>query len=845
MGGDADAFGALLYAGRRSAGLSQEELAERSGLSVRTIRELERGRTRWPYPDSVQRLADALELRDTARVEFVVAAVRRPPGRAAVRPAGGAIQRTGGGRVVPRQLPGPLPAFVGRQDQLAALSRVLHQPGGTAIITAIRGTAGVGKTALAVHWAHQVAAEFPDGQLFLNLQGFDLTGTPMPPADALRVFLDGLGIPADQLPETIEAQRGLYRSLLVGKRVLVVLDNAHDAAQVRPLLPGCPTCRVVVTSRNQLVGLTALDAAHPLTLDVLTDAEANELLRQRLGAERLTDDPHAATRIITSCAHLPLALCIVAAHAATRPDLPLAHIAADLTAHPTLAAITDHTDPAADVHAVFSWSYQQLSPDTARAFRLIGLHPGPDLDPYAIAALTSSTVEGAEHVLQVLVRASLIQPTGSTRYGMHDLLRGYGRELAIVQNDEQDQRAVLTRLFDYYLSAAATAMDAAFPAEHHRRPTVPPAATPVLVLTDEQAALAWLDVERPSLIAVAGYTAEEGWSDHAILLSAILFRYLDSGAHFTDALIVHGHARRAARDVGDRTGEANALICLGLVNGHQARQPQATAQFEQALALHHETGDLDGQARALNYLGLAHARQGDYHQAQDNLQRAMVLFRVVGERTGEAFALSNLGVISRRQGDLRQAIDYQSQALAVFREIGDRDAEATVLSRLGLVNMQLGNYEQARDVVRQAMARFREVCDQQSEADALARLGLVDTRQGYYEDAAENLQEALTRFQNIGDQFGQAETLNGLGEMLIATRRHADARARHSAALRIAEQVGEKNEQARAHNGLASAYQADGDTRKARRHWREALSLYTDLGAPEAEEVRAQLQLCR
>lgn len=843
MSGDADAFATALHAGRRSVGLSQEELAERSGLSVRAIRDLERGRTRWPYRDSVHRLADALDLRDTARAEFIAAAGRRPVRGAAVRPTGG-VTRTDGG-VVPRQLPVPLPAFVGRHDQLTALSRVLHQPGGTAIITAIRGTAGVGKTALAVHWARQVAAEFPDGQLFLDLRGFDPSGTPMSPADALRALLDGLGVPSDQLPLTIEAQVGLYRSLLVGKRILVVLDNALDATQVRPLLPGSATCRVVVTSRNQLVGLTAIDAAHPLTLDVLTDDEAHQLLRQRLGGRRLDTDPEAAAEIITACAHLPLALCIVAAHAAGRPALPLADIAADLAAHPTLTAFTDDTDPAADVRTVFSWSYQRLPPETARVFRLFGLHPGADLDPYAVAALTAGTAEQAKRVLEVLVRGSLIQPAGPDRYGMHDLLRGYAGELAVARNGEQDQRTVLTRLFDYYLSAAATAMDAAFPAEHHRRPVVPRAATPVPVFADERAALAWLDEERSNLIAVAGHAAEQGWADHAIRLSGVLFRYLDSGAYYTDALIVHGHALRAARAIGDRRGEANALICLGLVNGNQGRQPLATAQYEQALALHEETGDLDGQARALNYLGLAHGREGRYAQAKDDLRRAATLFGTVGERTGGAHALSNLGVISRRQGELRQAVEHQSRALAAFREIGDRDAEATVLSRLGLVRLQLGDHEQARDVVRQALARFHEIGDLQGQADALARLGLIDTRQGSYEDASEHLRQALTLFQRFDDLYGQAETLNALGEVSIATRHHTQARTRHSAALRIAEQAGAKTEQARAHNGLATAYQAECDTRKARRHWCEALDLYTDVGAPEAEEVRGRLRLCR
>ena len=838
MDGDADAFGVMLRAYRRLAGLSQEELAERSGLSVRAIGDLERGRTRWPYRNSVYRLADALDLRQAARVEFVAAAGRRLThgGSTAKAPESRPTDR-----IVPRQLPGAVPAFVGRSGQLAMLSELLRQPGGTAVITSIAGIAGVGKTALAVHWAHQVAAQFPDGQLFVNLRGFDPSGTPVRPAEAVGLFLDALGVPADQLPGTLEAQLGLYRSLLVGKRMLVVLDNARDVAQVRPLLPGSPTCRVVVTSRDQLVGLVAVEAAHPLTLDVLTDVEAGQLLRHRMGADRLHADPAAAKRIIISCAHLPLALCVVAARAATRPDLSLAQVAAELSTNPQLDAFTGGGDPVADVRATFSWSYRHLDVGAAHVFRRVGLHPGPDLESHAVAALTSTTVAEAEHTLTALAHGSLVQTIGVARYSMHDLLRGYARELATGQDGEQERHAALTRLFDYYLYTAAIAMDTAFPAERHRRPRIPPASTPVPAFVGEQDALAWLDAERHSLVAITGHTAEHGWPSHTTRLSETLFRYLDTGSHFTTGLVIHEHARHAASQLGDSVAEGKALTCLGIIDGHQSRYQQATDRLKHALALHGEAADQDGQARALNYLGLIHLRQGRHREATSDLHQAVTLFHVVGERTGEAYALSNLGVISRRQGRYQQATAFQQQALAVFREIGDQQGEATVLDRIGLVELAEGRFERAIALQQQALAVFREVGDRQGEATVLARLGLVQVRQDRHVQATASLQQAMVIYREIGDRSALTEVLNGLGEVLLATGHVAEARARFAAALGIATEVDELHEQARAHDGLANAFQASGEQARARRHWRKALRLYTDLDAPEAVQVRARL----
>lgn len=436
MDDGAEGFGGLLRSRRRTSGLSQQELAARSGLSTRAISKLECGRTRWPYPDSVGRLADALGLRDAERTEFTAAAQRRLGLR-----AGPARPRADRGSI-PRLLPAPIPAFTGRVGESAALSRMLDAPGGTALVTVITGIAGAGKTALAVNWAHRAAARFPDGQLFLDLHGFGPSGGPLTPQQAARVFLDALRVPADRLPATAEAQLGLFRSLLAGKRMLVVLDNAHNAAQVRPLLPGGRGCRVVVTSRDRLAGLTVTDAARPLAVSALTDAEARHLLAERLGAARLAADRLAADRIVRSCEGLPLALCIVATRAELRPDLPLARIAADLAAAPRLDAFTDMSDPAADLRTAFSWSYRQLDGDAARAFRLAGLYPDLGLEPDTIAALTGTTPELAGRVLDTLARASLIHATGQERYTMNQLLRAYAGEQAVRHGDERSRTAV-------------------------------------------------------------------------------------------------------------------------------------------------------------------------------------------------------------------------------------------------------------------------------------------------------------------------------------------------------------------------------------------------------------------
>jgi transcriptional regulator with XRE-family HTH domain len=443
-------FGDRLRFLRRSSALSQQELAERSGLSIRAISNLESGRTRWPYPNSVGRLADALALRDDERAEFTAAAQRRlayEPGPARPRE---------GHAYIPRLLPAPVPAFTGRVSELMTLSRILSDPNGTTLVTAVTGAAGVGKTALAVHWAHQAAGEFPDGQLSVDLRGTGPSAAPLTSLDAVRLLLCAQGIPARRLPDPAEAQLGLYRSVLAGKRMLIILDNARDSAQVRPLLPGSPTCRVIVTSRHQLPGLTAIEAARPLTVPTLTDAEARQLLARRLGPAAIDAHPAAVAQLISSCAGLPLALCIVAARAELRPDLSLTRIAADLAGQPLLEAFTGLADPAADIRASFSWSYQQLDPLAASTFRLAGLHPGTSIEPAAIAALARVTPTLARRALETLARASLIQTRGHDRYSMNTLLRAYALEQAIRHQEHANRAAATAPLTQPRFAGTAT-----------------------------------------------------------------------------------------------------------------------------------------------------------------------------------------------------------------------------------------------------------------------------------------------------------------------------------------------------------------------------------------------------
>jgi DNA-binding SARP family transcriptional activator/Tfp pilus assembly protein PilF len=747
-------------------------------------------------------------------------------------------------RTVPRELPPTVPGFTGRQTELQALTRLLDQSSEQApeavVISAIGGTAGVGKTALAVHWSHRAAGRFPDGHLYVNLRGYD-PGQPMPAADALAGFLRSLGVPGPDIPPEEGERAARYRSLLAGRRMLVVLDNARSASQVRPLLPGTPACTVLVTSRDTLAGLVARDGAARLHLDMLPLEDAIALLRTLIGA-RVDTEPGAAAELAAQCCRLPLALRVAADLASARPAASLASLTAEMADLRTrLGLLTAGGDPSTEVRAVFSWSYRHLDAGNARTFRLLGLHPGPDLDPYAAAAMAGATVQQARQALDTLTSAHLIQPAGPGRYSMHDLLRGYARELTSSIDTEEEQRAALTRLFDHYLHAAAAAMDVLLPAERHRRPRIPRPDTPIPPLPDPAAARQWLDAERPALVAVAGHTVAYDWPGHATRLSAILFRYLRSGGHIPEVITVSSHALGAARRTGDRVAEATALNQLGNIDRLQGRYRQAVDHHRQALSLFRAAGDRAGEAHALGNMGIAETELGRYEQAAHHLQAALASYRDIGDRVGEARTLGNLGAIRRMQGRYQEAAGYYGQALGLSRKIGDREGEATTLFRLGYFNLRLGRYQDAAGYLQRALALYQDMVDRDGEADILVRLGEVYLGLGRYDQAARNLEQALAMSREIGDPVLEANALNGLGDVLCRTGDADKAHAHHATALRLASEAGVPLHQARAHSGLARTYQADGDPVQARHHWQQALTHYDAIGAPEADEIRAQL----
>ncbi len=747
--------------------------------------------------------------------------------------------------VVPRGLPAPARHFTGRATELAALTRLLdqHVADGhmTVVISAIGGTAGVGKTALALRWAHQAASRFQDGQLYVNLRGFDPVLAPVTAGQAIRWFLDALEVPAARIPVDLEAQASLYRSLLAERTMLVLLDNASDAAQVRQLLPGSPGCLVIVTSRSKLTGLVATNGAVPMSLDVLNDVEACGLLSRILGDARVAAEPGAAGQIIEACGRLPLALAITAARAATNPELPLEALAADLAhAADRLDALQTAGDPLASVRAALVGSYQHLSAAAARLFRLLGVHPGPDISLPAVASLASLTGPQTAGLLAELADASLISQVAAGRYGMHDLVRLYSRELAADHGDNE-QRAVLTQLLDYYLHAAAAAMDSSYPAERGQRPEPPAATTDVTGLTEADAARAWLAAELPCLVAAVAHAAAHGWPEHATRLAATIFRYLDPSGHLSEAVTVHESARSAARHIGDVAAETTALSNLAAAELRQGRDQDAARHLRQALSLSRQTGDRPSEARALGRLGVLAFWRGRYGRAADYYDRALSLHRETGNRPGEVAGLCNLAGAQIQLRQYEQAASHLQQALVLSREIGNQDGEVYALLNLGDLSLRQGRDELAGPYLRQGLALSRDLGDRVVEAAALSGLGELDLRQGRHQQAARQLHMALDLSREAGARSSETDALHLLGEVSLATGDHRQACIHHSGALALASQAGDMHLQARAHDGLARAREAHGDAQQARHHWQQALTYYTQLGAPEADQVRARL----
>ncbi|MFI5472765.1 AfsR/SARP family transcriptional regulator [Streptomyces cacaoi] len=655
----------------------------------------------------------------------------------------------------PAQLPHGIAAFTGRDvelDEAFALSGADGSGPGTVVISAIGGMAGVGKTTLAVHWAHRVADRFPDGQLYVNLRGFDPSGAVLDPGEAVRGFLDALGVPPDRVPHGVDAQAALYRSVLAGRRVLVVLDNARDTEQVRPLLPGSPGCLTIVTSRDELPGLVAAHGAHSLVLRPFDAVQARAFLVRRLGAERVAAEPRAADEISELCAGLPLALACVAARAAGHPHFPLAAVAAELReAHGSLDAFA-RSDASVDVGTVFSWSSRAVSAEAARLFRLLALHPGPDLSLPAAAALAGLPVRRARPLLAELTGLHLVTEHSPGRYAFHDLLRAHAGELVHERHTEADRAAALNRLHHHYLRTAHAADRLLAPNADPLPPPPAPEGVHPETLADDDRALAWLTAEHAVLLAVVETAAASGQPVQerlACQLAWSLEPFFDRRGHWHDGLAVQRTALDAARRLADPALEARGLRGLARVEGRLGLHARAVPRLERALELFTALGDDTGRAHTHRSLGWECDQQGDLPGALRHNQFALGLFRTLGDRAAQASVLNSVGWYHAQLGEYRHALTHCFEALTMLQQLGDRYGQAATWDSIAYAHHHLGRHPHALLGYRNALALLRDLGVPYVEADILVRVGDTHLATGDHDGARTAWQQALVLLRGL------------------------------------------------------------------------------------------------
>ncbi len=815
-------FAALLRKLRTGARLTQEELAEAAGLSPRSVSDLERGIAATPRRETIRLLADALGLTGPARAGFEAVARGRPVPSALASNAGAAAMRT---------LPRDIVSFTGRQQELQELVHAAAGTGGVVGIHAIGGMAGVGKTAFAVHVAHRLADRFPGGQIFLPLHGHTPGQQPVDPENALASLLLTLGVPAGQIPPGVEARMALWRDRLAERQLLLILDDAASSDQVLPLLPGVGGSLVLVTSRRHL---SALDDATAISLDTLPPVEAAALLVRLAGRAGLTAADPAVDQITRLCGYLPLAIGMVARQLYHHPAWSVAGQAAEL------AAARDRLELMAtenlSVAAAFDLSYAKLTLDQQRLFRRLGLHLGPDIDGYAAAALDSTDLPAARRGLEALYDQYLLAEPAQGRYRLHDLIREYARALAARDDLDRDRNQATARLLDYYQYAAALA-NAIIARRTRPAPATAdgeiPAAVPALA--DWEQALAWVRAERTSLLACLDRATHAGQHAQVIALTAGVAGLLRSDGPWAEAITRHTAAIRAARSLGDRLGQANALIDLGDVRRATGDYPGAAEVLEQALGLYGDLGDRLGQANALNDLGLVRLTTDDYPAAVQYLERALGLYRGIGDRLGEANTLHDLGDLRLLTSDYQGAAKHLEQALGLYHDLGDPLGQANALLRLGVVRLLTSDYPGAVQYLERALGLYHDLDDALGQANAVLRLGDVQLLTGDYPAAAQALEHALDLYRDIGDRLGEANALSYLGDARRATGDYPAAAQALEQALGLYRGIGSRLGEANALGYLGVVRRLAGDYPAAAQALEQALDLYRDLGARDDE----------
>jgi tetratricopeptide (TPR) repeat protein/transcriptional regulator with XRE-family HTH domain len=818
-------FRELLRRYRANAGLSQEALAARSGISADAISMLERGIRSQPRDSTVLRLVQALRLRPP-ETEILISAARglQGPGTS------GEPRGTGPTTTIPRELPRAPAYFTGRADELAGLKELLGRCDRPGVIGAVDGMAGIGKSALAIYAAHQLVDSglFTDGQLYVNLRAATAGLEPLEPLDALGHMLRSLS-PEPAIPADVEEAAALFRSLTAGRRLLVLLDDARDAEQVRPLLPGSATCGVLITSRDRLTGLIASDGAQCFTLDVLASADSVDLIQRIIGVWAQAD-VGALVELARLCAYLPLALRIAAADLTSRPRQVISRYVAELAHGDRLARLQVRADPKASVRSAFEVSYTALMPDEQRMLRLLGLVPGPDFTQDAAAVLSDVPLQRAGEVLHRLATLHLIDEHWPRRFRFHDLLRLYAQGLGQAFDGEHECSHATRRLFDWYLRSADAAASKLYPAlTRLPMPSDQTRLTPIS-FDGELAAREWLDAERPNLVAAIRHAAANGSHRFAWLLADTLRGYFVLRRFMTEWFTVAG-AGLAAADA-ERDLQAQAAAHLSLAQAHQdiGRYPEAISHYDAASGLARQVGWGVGEGTALSNLGNTLTEMGQLGQARVHFDEALTVYRRIGYWYGQARALNNLGSVYNDLGQLEQAAACFTRALVISRQTGSLRTQGYALNNLGGIHRAYGEFDLALDCLTQALVLFRELGDRVGEVGALNDLSGLHSDAERPTEARRHADAALMVALNIGDRRLQAEALSTLGAMHLSLGQADLAIGHLERALQMARKVGARRPEVRALIGLAVGHRHLGHTENAYDHAQQALTIARELG---------------
>jgi tetratricopeptide (TPR) repeat protein len=726
-------------------------------------------------------------------------------------------------------LPRGVAAFTGRDAELRQLRDVAESPGLVAIHS-ISGMPGVGKTALATHTAHLLGDRFPDGQLFVPLHAHTPGRQPADPGLVLTDLLIATGMPAQQIPSGLDARIQCWRSRLVGKKVLLVLDDAADSAQVEPLLPGTGGCLVLVTSRRRLI---ALDGARPLPLDTLSPDQAELLFLRLSGREASATAAGTVVRLVRLCGYLPLAITLLAGRLAHHPAWSLSQFTADFVEARNQLEQLQGGDRA--VAAAFDMSYRDMPADRQKFFRRLGQHPGTDIDVCAAAALGGVSRADADRHLEALYTDHLLEETAPRRYGRHDLIRAYAVALAAEDPVAECIHAV-ERLLSYY-QRTAEAADRFF--ARTTRPgssptTSAPAGGPAFLTRDH--ATTWLRSERPNLVTcINTFSSQARYRSHSLRITAATAAFLYQEGPWPEAAVLHRGAADTARQSADRLAEANAHNDLGRVLYRLGDLRAAAESHERALALYQDLGNSQGEGNALADLGRTHYLTGTYAAAAALQERALLIHREIGDRGSEAMSLWELGRVRAVTGEPAAATDLHEQALAVFREVGDQIGEGNALWDLGRARAAVGDYVMSAELQEQALAIFRSVGSRFGEANALHNLGLVRHLTGDYTVAAELQGSALAAYRDLGNRQGEANALHGLGRVCAATGDMSGALDQYGKALAIYQALGSRFGMANSLHGLGRVRYLAGDHSAAAELLGEALAAFRDISNRRGE----------